>query len=356
MSPKVSLVVPCFNVERYVEQCVRSAMAQTLRDIEIICVNDGSTDGTLDILEKLASEDERIRIIDKPNSGYGASMNKGFDAATGRYIGILESDDFVEPDMLEKHFEVAERHGLDVVKSNFYYYWSTPAERKVHCDLLEEEECGRVIRPRDETHVFYVKPSIWSAIYRTDFIRDNGIRFNETPGASYQDASFNFQVWLNAERAWFIHDAFLYYRQDNEQSSVNSPGKVYCVCDEYARMEGFLDEWPDADEAREMRGVLIAMKFDSYLWNYDRLAPELASEFFDRMVEEMRAHADRGEIVWEAFRDDKRYELGWLLDDPEFMIARHHAILNHSTRLGRAFSYFRQGGLGYVMKPFQHQG
>lgn len=354
MLPKISLIIPCYNVERYVEKCVRSAMGQTMSDIEIICVNDGSTDGTLSLLQKLASEDKRIKIIDKPNSGYGNTMNVGFDAAQGEYIGILESDDFIKPDMLEKHYTIARKNNLDVVKSNFFYYWSIPTDRSQHCNLLDEDECGRVLRPRDEKHIFFVKPSIWSAIYRADFIRDNNIRFNETPGASYQDASFNFQVWLNAERVWFLRDAFLYYRQDNEASSVNSPGKVFCVCDEYERMESFLDEWPDSNEAREMRGVLIAMKFDSYLWNYDRLSPDLADEFFKRFVEEMKGHEDRGEIVWDALRDDKRYELRWLLSDPEYMLARHKAILKHPTRFGRILSYFHQGGLSYVLKPLQH--
>ena len=355
MTPEVSLVIPCCNVERYVEQCVRSAMAQTLQNIEIICVNDGSTDSTLEVLQKLAVEDERIRIIDKPNSGYGNSMNVGFDAACGRYIGILESDDFIEPDMLQVHAELAEEHDLDVVKSNFYFYWSTPVERDVHCDLLQPEECGRVLRPRDERHIFYVKPSIWSALYRADFIRQHGIRFNETPGASYQDASFNFQVWLCAERVWFIRDAYLHYRQDNEKSSVNSPGKVYCVCDEYARMERILDEWPDAQEARTIRGVLVAMKYDTYMWNYERLAPELAQEFLDRFALEMREHVERGDIDKRAFREEKLYELKLLLEDPNFMVARRHAYQKHATRVGRVFSYFKEGGMDYVMKPFKHR-
>ena len=352
MSPKVSLVIPCCNVERYVEQCVRSAMAQTLEDIELICVNDGSTDSTLSILEKLAAEDGRIRIIDKPNSGYGHSMNVGFDAAEGRYIGILESDDFIDPDMLEVHYRLAEEHELDVVKSNFFYYWSTPVEKDMHCDLLEDDECGRVLRPRDETHIFYVKPSIWSALYRADFIRGSGIRFNETPGASYQDASFNFQVWLNADRVWFIRKAYLHYRQDNEKSSVNSPGKVYCVCDEYARMEGFLDEWPDAEEARRVRAVLVAMKYDSYMWNYERLSDDLAKEFLGRFISEMRAHVERGDVGEEAFRPEKLYEMRLLLDDPDFMFTRRRAYREHSSRVGRALSYFKEGGIKYVLKPF----
>ncbi|MBQ6455003.1 MAG: glycosyltransferase [Eggerthellaceae bacterium] len=351
MDPKVSLVIPCCNVERYVEQCVRSAMGQTLSDIEIICVNDGSTDGTLAVLERLAAEDKRIRIIDKPNTGYGNSMNVGFDAARGEYLGILESDDFIEPDMLETHYSLAKEHDAEVVKSNFYFYWSVPEERDEHCRLLDPQECGRILCPYDEPHVFFIKPSIWSAIYRADFIRGNGIRFNETPGASYQDASFNFQVWLNAQRVWFIYDAYLHYRQDNEKSSVNSPGKVYCVCDEYERMEGFVKALDDPVKRAFMMAVLVKMKFDSYMWNYDRLAPELGGEFFFRFSEEMKRHIENGEIAWEIFEPEKERELRMLVDDPRFSHVYRTAFNEGLGTKQRLLRYFKEGGIDYVLKP-----
>ncbi|MBQ6521845.1 MAG: glycosyltransferase, partial [Atopobiaceae bacterium] len=107
MQPKVSIVMPVYNVERYVEQSIRSLMEQTLEDIEIIIVNDGSKDGSRDIVGRLAEEDPRIRIIDNVNSGYGVSINRGFAAATGEYLGILESDDFAEPDAYEKLYTAA---------------------------------------------------------------------------------------------------------------------------------------------------------------------------------------------------------------------------------------------------------
>ena len=354
MSPKVSLVIPCCNVEKYVEQSVRSAMSQSLRNIEIICINDGSTDSTLSILQKLADEDARIRIIDKPNSGYGNSMNVGFDAARGEYIGILESDDFIDEFMLEVHYDLAKANDADVVKSNFYFYWSTPIERNVHCDLLDKVECDRVIEPYLEPHVFFVKPSIWSAIYRADFIREHNIRFNETPGASFQDASFNFEVWLNAKRVWLIYDAYLHYRQDNEQSSVNSPKKVYCVCDEYERMEGMVDALDDPVKRGFMKAVLVKMKYDSYMWNYDRLAPELGREFLDRFAAEMREHVDKGEIAWELFEDEKTRDLRMLLDDPEFAHTRKQAYASKYGLVRRVASYFRAGGLEYVMRPYKY--
>lgn len=351
MSPKVSLIIPCCNVERYVEQCVRSAMNQSLRSIEIICVNDGSTDSTLSILQRLAHEDARIQIIDKKNTGYGNSMNVGFDAARGEFIGILESDDFINEFMLETLYDLAKTNDAQVAKSNFFFYWSTPVEKNEHCNLLDEEECNHIVEPYLEPHIFFIKPSIWSALYRADFIRENNIRFNETPGASFQDASFNFEVWLKAKRVWFVHDAFLHYRQDNEQSSVNSPKKVYCVCDEYKRMEGMVEAIDDLVKQKFMMGVLVKMKYDSYNWNYDRLSPELGREFLNRFAEEMEIHIEQDDIAWELFDDAQKRDLRFLLDDPGFSHLRRQARASRYGLLRRAASYFKAGGLEYVLKP-----
>ena len=283
--PKVSVVIPVYNVEKYLRQCLESVVNQTLQDIEIICVNDGSKDSSLQIMQEYQARDARIRIIDKENSGYGASMNQGFDAATGEYLGIVESDDYAEPEMFEMLYAVAKADDLDVVKSGFFFYYSQPEEKNIPSPVASSVMCKRVFcpvtdfkSPMEQAEFFNIKPTIWSAIYKTKFIRDNHIRFNETPGASYQDASFNFKVWTCAQRVRLVEDCFLHYRQDNENSSVNSPGKVYCVVDEYNEMERFLKE-----EKPELRGVMegirCRLKYDSYMWNFGRLNEELASEF-----------------------------------------------------------------------------
>ena len=355
MTPKVSLVIPCYNVERYLSKCLDSALGQTLSNIEVICVNDGSTDTTLDIIRKYAEADSRVKIIDKPNEGYGKSMNRGFDIATGEYIGILESDDFIDSEMLEVHYNLAHEHDLDVVKSNFYYYWTKPEPRDVFCDLLEEEECGSVVDPFENRHIFFVKPSIWSAIYRRDFIRENDIRFNETPGASYQDASFNFQVWLYARRAWFIRKAYLHYRQDNEASSVNSPGKVYCVCDEYDKMDEILAGYPDKKRAAEVAKILVKMKYDTYMWNYDRLSDELAKEFICRMQSEFASYDSKGQIDWTLFDGFKTKRLKSIIDDPIFfhMTQRSGGVApNKLKTVGR---YVSAGGFPYLAKLVKYK-
>lgn len=108
-NPKVSIVIPIYNVERYLRQCLDSVVNQTLKDIEIICVDDGSTDSSPDIIKEYVDKDPRVKVITKPNSGYGNSMNRGFDMAEGEYIGIVESDDYADPDMFENSMRLPVR-------------------------------------------------------------------------------------------------------------------------------------------------------------------------------------------------------------------------------------------------------
>ena len=120
---KVSVIIPVYNVEPYLKQCMDSVVGQTLKDIEIICVDDGSTDGSLDILKEYATEDSRIQIIEQKNAGAGAARNNGMRHATGKYLSFLDSDDFFEPRMLEKAYDLAEKDQADFVayKSDQYH-------------------------------------------------------------------------------------------------------------------------------------------------------------------------------------------------------------------------------------------
>ena len=121
-TPKVSVVVPIYNVEKYLRVCLDSLVGQTLKEIEIICVDDGSTDSSKEIIREYVKKDARVKMIAKEkNSGYGNSMNQGFDMAGGDYIGILESDDFAEPTMYEKLYAAAHENSLDMAKSSFWF-------------------------------------------------------------------------------------------------------------------------------------------------------------------------------------------------------------------------------------------
>ena len=319
--PKVSSVVPIYNVEKYLRQCLDSIIHQTLKDIEIICVDDGSTDSSPEIIREYMAKDPRVKVITKPNSGYGNSMNRGFDMAEGEYIGIVESDDYADPEMFETLYRIAKENKLDVVKSGFYYYFSVPKEKNEKVEIVSKTRAGVTFcpatdfrAPMEMVEFFNIKPTIWSAIYRKDFIREYNIRFNETPGASFQDASFNFKVMAQAKRVQLIQDAFLHYRQDNENSSVNSPGKVFCVCDEYAEMQRFLDTNPM--NRGELECVCKRIKYDSYIWNFNRLAKKYKYLFLERAAEEFKNDFEKGTMNPRYFEKYKWEDVKKLVEDP----------------------------------------
>ena len=273
MSAAVSVLVPCCNVEKYLPQCLDSVVNQTLRDLEIICINDGSTDSTPDILREYAARDPRIRIIDKENTGYGDSMNRALGMASGEYIGIVEADDWADADMFEQLYAAAREHDCDLVKSNFYDYSGGVSTLN---EIIPPEDAEQVIAPKLRTAIFTQTCYIWTAIYRRSWLERERIRFLPTPGASYQDTSFNFKALACAERAWFMRDAFLHYRRDNENSSIYSSGKIYCVCDEYAEIERFIQK---NEKYISLFHVAYKMKYQSYYWNFRRLPLPVDMEF-----------------------------------------------------------------------------
>ena len=340
-TPSISLLVPICNVERYLRECLDSAQGQTLTDIEIICINDGSTDSSLEIINEYASRDDRFIVIDKPNSGYGDSMNKGLSIAKGEYVGILESDDFFEPDALELMYKAAKSVDAQVVKADFFLFWSTPDVRNDRFMWVDSRIAGH-INPQVEREVFYRKPSIWSAIYKREFLIENDVTFLPSPGASYQDEGFNFKVWSSCTNAVLIDKPILHYRQDNEKSSVNSPGKVFCVCDEYQEMNKYLDT--HHLDRPYLRAILSRMKFDTYEWNFDRLVPELREEFVPRMVEDLKHDEELGRVDLSIFDPGKRINRALLLHDPK-LYAIKRASDGVQSRSDRFKSLVKHGGV-----------
>ena len=185
--PLVSVLVPIYNVETYLEQCLSSLASQTLDNIEVLCINDGSTDSSPAIIQSFLDRDRRFRLVDKSNSGYGDSMNKGLDVARGKYVAILESDDFMEPDGLAYMVEQAERASLEVFKCNFWLYWSKATEdHSFRHDLYFPLASPEMVEmgphaPVDYPEVFWSKASIWSALYLRSFLEENHIRFPVPP-------------------------------------------------------------------------------------------------------------------------------------------------------------------------------
>ena len=350
--PEISVLIPIYNVEAYLEECLDSLLAQTFKDFEAICINDGSTDISRDIIQKYLDSDSRFKVIDKPNSGYGASMNRGLEKATGKYIAILESDDKYELNALELLYGIAEKYEAEVVKGDFWLYWSKPEERYRPFGVTAGLPINRLVEPEKDQGIFYRKPSIWSGLYGRVFLEENKINFLETPGASYQDAGFNFKVWASATKAVFVEDKILYYRQDNESSSVNSPAKVFCVCDEYAEMERYLSERPE--KRKILEPVKERMKFDSYLWNYDRLTDELKESFLKVAAEELKNDIASGDLDWSFFEPWSEADLRAMIEDPgAFQESRGENL--KPGKINTFKRYYRLGGFPLIIKLIRYK-
>ncbi|MCL2888936.1 MAG: glycosyltransferase [Eggerthellaceae bacterium] len=350
--PGISILVPVYNVEKYLGQCLDSLCAQRMQELEFICINDGSTDGSLALLREYAARDARITIIDKENSGYGASMNRGLEAASGEYVGILESDDFVDPEAFEVLYSAAKDNEADVVKGNFFFHWSDPQPRDEFEALISKDMVG-TFSPLEQLQIFFAKPTIWSAIYRRGFLEENAIGFLESPGASYQDASFNFKVWACAKRVTFLEQAFFHYRQDNEASSVNSPGKVYCVCDEYAEMQRFLDGRPK--EKALLQGVLVRMKYASYMWNSERIYEAYRADFLQRASSELAADLHSGRLDLGLFEFWTESDLRALIKSPQ-TFEHYLSRRNKPGKLNTFRRYFSTGGWPLVRRALRERG
>lgn len=325
-NPSISILVPICNVEKYLNKCLQSLVDQTISNIEIVCINDGSKDSSLNIIQKFADKDKRIIVIDKVNTGYGDSMNRGLEIAKGEYIGIVESDDCAEPEMFKELYELAKKYDADVVKSNFNFYWENPEKKVFENNLGISEVVYNSVNANES--IFWGLPAIWSAIYKKDWLERNNIRFLPTPGASYQDTSFNFKVACAARKIVLTNKAYLNYRQDNINSSVKNTSleKVHMLHKEWDEAERYMH----AQGLDKYKMYFETLKFNGLMWNYLRISPndridyfrEISSCFNDRSlidVNHIRKYNKYGGLY--ALIHKKK----WLLD---LMIAIRSIIQN----------------------------
>lgn len=286
--PKLSILVPIFNVEKYLDECLNSLAKQTLKDVEVICINDGSTDGSSNILQRYAKKYTNFTVINKKNSGYGDSMNQGLKKATGEYIGIVESDDFIEPNAFEELYKLATKTSADIVKANYFYH--SEAGDEIH-EVVKNQKLNTPLSISDNPSILLEEPGIWSAIYRRDFLNKNKIRFRTTPGASYQDTGFHFKSFCAAKRIVYTKKAYLHYRTDNANSSVKSLEKVNYIVGEYAEIEKYIG---NLDLSKEAIYTLQVAKFGAYHWNLQRLPKTLAVKFAKTIKAEFKTTRESG--------------------------------------------------------------
>ncbi len=272
----ISILIPIYNSEKYIEQCVNSIISQTYKNIEIICINDGSTDNTKEILENLQKKDKRIKIINKKNTGYGNSLNIAIQSAKGEYIAIIESDDHIKNTMLETLLKYIKEDETDIVKANFYK----------ENNSIKKNSSKYFINKTTNINLFpnmlLIQPSIWSALYKKEFLIKNKIKFNETKGASYQDLSFHFKTMFLAKKIFLLNEHLYYYRTNNSNSSINSKGKAFLVFDEIETINNFLKDKKINENTLTIKNIF---EYKVITWNFNRIQNKYNKKVFNKALE-----------------------------------------------------------------------
>ena len=219
---KISIIIPSLNVKSFIEECIVSVINQSLKDIEIICIDAGSTDGTLEILKNYSMNDSRISLIHSDKKSYGYQMNLGISKANGEYIGIVESDDFIDEKMYETLYNLTDGGTTDISKVNFFHYYDLdPIYPDFKVDGTKKDLPNNKFTVFENANILNGHPSIWAAIYKKDFLIENNIKFIEAPGGGWVDNPFLFETMLLANSITYKDKPFYYYRELNPNSSTN---------------------------------------------------------------------------------------------------------------------------------------
>lgn len=228
---KISIIMPIYNVEKYLPKCFDSVLASTLKDIEIIAVDDGAKDSSGLIVDEYANKDSRIVPVHKENGGYGKAINTGLGIAKGEYIAILETDDWVNPETYEILYNNAKKYNADCIKGNFNY---CPAEdvQNTH-RFLKTLPIETPFTLKEHPEILLLAPSIWSALYKREFLLTNNIKCTEkvTP---YEDLPFACEVYSKVNQIILIDVPIYNYRCEPKQgsSTIRNDRKLFRIIDQ----------------------------------------------------------------------------------------------------------------------------
>lgn len=311
--PTVSVVVPIYKVEKYLRLCVDSILAQTLRDIEVILVDDGSPDSCPSIVDEYAAQDDRVVVIHQENGGYGKAVNAGLDVARGKYVAIVESDDWIESDMYEKLVKKANDTDADIVKCRYYLYDSTAPvhlQDKEELKVLSSAPKG-AFSPMSWEPLWMIHASIWSCIYKSSLLKD--IRVLESRSAAYQDGPFFVETLAKADSIAIVDEPLVHYRFEQGQASSSQQTGRRCL---QAPITVSV-----ARDVLSRLGKLEQIKEAFFYWAYG-----MCSNFCKNITPElMQEYCELYSKVFEPIKNDKsfafKYFSSWQKDDVMWVLS-----------------------------------
>ena len=281
---KLSVIVPCYNVEEYLGECLDSIINQTFRDIEIVCINDGSTDNTLDILNSYAKKDDRIKIINQTNQGLSMSRNMGLKNVTGEYVTFIDSDDYFELTAFEETLKIVDKKSLDLLifklinfndetheKEEWGYFEMKCIKDIVGDNVFTQEDIGEKF--------YYMSVTAPGKIYKYELIQD--IEF--PVGLIFEDEPFFVEVMFRAKRA-YIYDKHLYYRRIRSNSITNSEManfyhiiEIFKLLNDITKDYGFFEKY---------QSRLYRRKISIIHWMFTNINEEYKEFYFEKMKED----------------------------------------------------------------------
>lgn len=291
--PKISVIVPVLNGEKYISECIDSILNQSLNDLEVIIVDAGSTDKTINIINEYACSDERVILVNSPRKSMGYQYNLGIELAKGDYVGFCESDDLLDVNMFEHLHEAITNSEADYIKADFDMFVDKNERVCLRYNILNDKELyGKVLNPREHAEILMRDVNMWNGLYKTSFAK--GIILNDTLGAAFQDSGFVVKSFLNANKIMYISGPSYFYRRDNLGSSVYSPKTISFVEQEFSFIFDYINNSNRAIDGFE-RAIILRRFLDMFggFYNYlpvlDQVSYEIIesiNKFTDRFIEE----------------------------------------------------------------------
>ena len=261
--PEISVVVPVYNVRDYLRKNIESILNQTFRDFELILVNDGSKDDSLDILREYEKKDDRITVIDKPNGGLSDARNAGMQIATGKYIQFIDSDDFIEPELLEKCYRKMEETGADMVIFDIYQYFLATGKKEVIAVPFDDRKTYSI--QSNPEMITMIPNAAWNKMYKMSLFKANDITYPW--GCYYEDLGTTYRLLARCEKVAFINEPLYDYLQDRPGNITHQFNfSVYHVLDmvkltidDYKNL-GIYDQYYEELKCLGARNILECLK------------------------------------------------------------------------------------------------
>lgn len=286
--PEISVIVPVYNVEKYLSQCLDSILNQTFSNIEIICVNDGSKDKSGKLLEKYARKDSRIKIVVKKNGGLSSARNAGMKVARGNFYAFIDSDDWIAPDMLEKLYNNITSLNTDIAICAVRQFdeWTQKTDDSnpyYTLEYFDESFDGRAFSYKDtKPFIMDVCVTAWNKLYRRSFVDEHNAVFPD--GFIFEDGPFFFSLFFNTERVSIVRDFLYFYRINRSGSIIHKAGKKFLnLIDVTEMMYNSIKDLPDFED---IKYIFYKKKVEDIIFRFENIHFKYKSAYAKKVKNE----------------------------------------------------------------------